>query len=93
MNKELQQFRTNVRIVEIASNGIAEENFLLLTTLTNEQIELILQPLIEDERDEKINPNNDVIYDNEVMTAALVDAYPNDIAFMYDVQLIEKIQL
>jgi hypothetical protein len=93
MNKELQKFRTNVRIVEIASNGFAEENFLLLTTLTNEQIELILQPLVEDERDEKINPNNDVIYDNEVMTAALVDAYPNDIAFMYDVQLIEKIQL
>ena len=40
-----------IRIVEVSQNSWAEENLTLLTTLTDEQIEIVLSPLIEEERE------------------------------------------
>ena len=88
---QLQEFKIKIRIVEISTSSWNEEDFKLLTTLTDEQINTILSPLIEEERDEVKNPNYIVLYDNEALTQALVKAYPEDIAYMY--QELERIQL
>ena len=51
-----------IRIVEISQNSWAEENLTLLTTLTDEQITIVLDPLLEEERasdslrDDRSNP-------------------------------------
>ena len=90
-NTELEEFKSNIRVVEIQSSSFEEENFMLLTTLTDEQIEAVLKPLIEQERDEEENPDWDVLWDNEALTQQLTEAYPDDMACMY--QSIETIDL
>ena len=53
---------------------------LLLTTLTNEQIQIVLNPLLEQERESE---DDEVIYANDDMAQILSDKYPNDIVVLY----------
>ena len=69
-----------IRIVEISQNSWAEENLTLLTTLTDEQIKIVLTPLIEEER---ANDTGEILYDNDTMVQILSDKYPNDILLSY----------
>jgi len=69
-----------IRLVEVAQNSWAEENLTLLTTLTDEQIEIVLSPLIEEERESE---DGEVIYANDDMAQILSDKYPNDIVVLY----------
>ena len=69
-----------IRIVEIAQNSWEEENLLLLTTLNDEQIKLVLNPLLKEERDCE---DGSVIYSNEDMASILSEKYPNDIVILY----------
>jgi hypothetical protein len=69
-----------IRIVEIAQNSWEEENLLLLTTLTDEQIQIVLNPLLEKERNCE---DGSVIYANEDMASILSEKYPNDIVILY----------
>jgi hypothetical protein len=69
-----------IRIVEVYQNSWAEENLVLLTTLTDEQITIVLDPLIEEEREDE---NGEVIYANEDMASMLSEKYPNDIVVLY----------
>ena len=69
-----------IRIVEVSQNSWAEENLTLLTTLTDEQIEIVLSPLIEEERESE---DGEVIYANDDMAQILSDKYPNDIVVLY----------
>jgi hypothetical protein len=69
-----------IRIVEVYQNSWAEENLILLTTLTDEQITIVLDPLIEEER---ANESGEVLYDNDIMVQILGDKYPNDILVSY----------
>ena len=41
----------NVRIVEVITTAYEEENFILLTDLSDEQIENVIRPIVEKERD------------------------------------------
>ena len=70
----------NIRIVEVWQNSWEEENLLLLTTLTNDQIKEVLLPLLEEER---ACENGEVIYANDDMAQILRDKYPNDIVVWY----------
>lgn len=78
MKKE--QIIENIRIVEVAQNSWEEENLLLLTTLTDEQIKIVLYPLLEEERNCE---DGSVIYANEDLASALSEKYPNDIVILY----------
>lgn len=78
----------NIRIIEISQNSWEEENFTLLTTLTDEQISQVLQPLIDEEREE---PDGNVLYDNETLTQKLCEVYPDEMTHMY--QTIEILEL
>ena len=69
-----------IRIVKISQNSWAEENLTLLTTLTDEQIKIVLTPLIEEER---ANDTGEILYDNDTMVQILSDKYPNDILLSY----------
>jgi hypothetical protein len=66
-----------IRIVEVYQNSWAEENLVLLTTLTDEQITIVLNPLIEEERADE---SGEVLYDNDTMVQILGD---NDILVSY----------
>ena len=79
-NLTLEHIKEKIRIVEVAQNSCEEENLLLLTTLTDEEIKAVLQPLIEEERN---NEKGEVLYDNETMTQYLNDKYPNEICIYY----------
>jgi hypothetical protein len=69
-----------LRVVEVSQNSWEEENLLLLTTLTDEQIEIVLSPLVEEERNAE---EGEVIYANDDMAQILRDKYPNDIVVLY----------
>ena len=78
MTKE--QIVEKIRVVDVAQNSWDEENLLLLTTLSDEQIEIVLNPLLEEERNCK---DGSVIYANDDMAQILSDKYPNDIVVLY----------
>ncbi len=78
MKKE--QIIEKIRIVEVSQNSWDEENLLLLTTLTDEQIQIVLNPLLEEERDCE---DGSVIYANEDLASILSEKYPNDIVILY----------
>jgi hypothetical protein len=69
-----------IRLVEVCQNSWELENLLLLTTLTDEQIQIVLTPLIEEER---ANGDGEVIYDNDIMVQILSDKYPKDFILSY----------
>lgn len=78
MKKE--QIIEKIRIVEVSQNSWDEENLLLLTTLTDEQIQIVLNPLLEEEKNCE---DGSVIYANEDLTSILNEKYPNDIVILY----------
>jgi hypothetical protein len=61
----------NYNVVEIKTTAYDEENFILVTTLSDEQIQNVILPIVMDERD------NQVEYDNEELLQALRNTYPN----------------
>ena len=66
-----------MRVVRINTTAYEEEDFFLMTDLTDEQIEEVLAPIVELER------NDEVYYTNEELTDALIDKYPNNAIVMY----------
>jgi len=60
-----------MRVVEINTTAYDEENFLIVTDLTDEEITFILKPIIDKERDDCEE------YDNLNLLDALIEAYPN----------------
>jgi hypothetical protein len=61
----------NYNVVEIKTTAYDEENFILVTTLSDEQIQNVILPIIMDERDFQVE------YDNEQLLQALRNTYPN----------------
>ena len=77
---QLNAFRQNVRIVEVRQNSWEEENLLLLTTLNDEEIKSVLQPLLEEERNCE---DGSVLYDNTTMVQILNEKYPTQLTILY----------
>jgi len=75
-NKLVEQ----IRIVDVSQNSWGEENLLLLTTLTDEQIKEVLAPLLKEEREDE---TGEVIYANDDMVSILSEKYPDDIVILY----------
>jgi hypothetical protein len=78
MTKE--QIIDKIRIVEVSQNSWDEENLTLLTTLNDEQIKIVLEPLLEEERNDE---SGEILYDNDTLVQILSDKYPNDILLSY----------
>lgn len=77
----------NLDIYQINTTAWDEEDFLLLTSLAPEQITRVIQPIIDNNRE------NDVAYDNDVLVNALKVAYPNDTITHYIPNNIELISI
>ena len=58
-------------MVEIKTTAYDEENFILVTTLNDEQIQKVIMPIVMDERDYQVE------YDNEQLLQALRNTYPD----------------
>lgn len=80
-----------MRIVKISTTAWLEEDFLLLTDLTDEQIIKVIEPLVLAERENPDNEEN--YYDNDVLVAALNEAYPYTISDHYDIDNIDQITI
>jgi len=66
-----------MRVVEINTTAYSDENLFIITDLTNDEIEAVIEPLVLAER----NGGDDDEYDNEMLFAELKKAYPNNVIF------------
>ena len=67
-----------MRVIRINTTAWEEEDFYLLTTLTDDQIIKVVKPIVQAERD------GDECYDNETLVEVLKDLYPNEQVEMYE---------
>ena len=67
-----------MRVIRINTTAWEEEDFYLLTTLTDDQIIEVVGPIVQAERD------GDECYDNETLFEVLKDLYPNEHVEMYE---------
>jgi len=79
--------KNNLRVIEINTTAWNEENFYLLTTLSDEQITKVITPIVEAERE------NDSFYDNDFLVEKLNESYPNDIVTHYVHDGFDKITI
>ena len=61
-----------MRVIRINTTAFNEEDFYLLTTLNDDQIAEVIQPIVNSERDGYEE------YTNEDLFRALTDRFPND---------------
>ncbi len=91
MNAE--EIKKNIRIVEVNTTAYEEENFVLLTDLSDEQIEKVIRPIVEKERN-TTEDDEDCFYGNGDLVGALEETYPNNIVIFYtDKDSIEEIKI
>ena len=83
----------DIRVVEINTTAFEEENFILVTDLTDEQIEEVIRPIVLAERNQ-IDNDDDVFYDNETLVSELLAKYPNNLVSFYtDKNSIDLIEI
>lgn len=75
------------KLFQINTTAWDEEDFLLETTLTAEQIQRVIEPIVQNERD------NGVEYDNDSLCTALQEAYPIDLVVHHKTNEIELISI
>lgn len=68
-----------MKLFRIATSSNEEEDFLVMTTLTREQIVSVLEPIVSKER-----ANDEIIYANGDLFAELGKAYPDHLIYMPD---------
>ena len=84
----------DIRVVEINTTAFEEENFILVTDLTDEQIEEVIRPIVLAERNQIDNDEEDYYYDNETLVSELLVKYPNNLVSFYtDKNSIELIEI
>ena len=64
-------------VLRINTTAFQEEDFHLLTTLTDKQIRKVIKPIIKRER------KGGDAYDNDELVEALRREYPNEVVLMY----------
>ena len=67
-----------MRIVRINTTAYKEEDFFLLTTLDDKQIVEVIYPIVQQERNEEGE------YDNDMLAEALQKEYPLELVDMYE---------
>jgi hypothetical protein len=74
----------NLNVFEIATSGWEEENFRLMTNLTEKQIRDVIKPMVDKERED------DIVLSNDDYVQALQDKYRNKIVVLFvDFELLE----
>lgn len=68
-----------MRIVRINTTAYKEEDFFLITTLDDKQIVEVIYPIVQEERNEEGE------YDNDMLVEALQKEFPLELVDMYHV--------
>jgi hypothetical protein len=69
-----------MNIYKIKTTSYEEEDFYLLTNLSESQIEKAITPIVKAERDNDIEEN---FYDNDMLVEAIKEKYPSATVEMY----------
>jgi hypothetical protein len=77
----------NLRLIEVNTTAYQEENFLLLTNLSDEEIVTAIKPLVEKER------IGEEFYDNEDLAYALNKSYPDATILFYTPDGVETLNI
>lgn len=77
----------DLRLVKINTTAYSDEDFLLITDLSNLKIEMVIEPIVDKERNENIE------YDNEDLIYALRKAYPKAIILYNYYEQLETISI
>jgi hypothetical protein len=89
--KQILILKESVRLVRINTTSSDEEDFLLLTDLTDDEIQDIITPIVEAERE---NPEDEVhFYDNEGLFWALKDNYSRSLIIQYTLDGIDSLTI
>ena len=78
--------KNTIRAVEINTTAFQEEDFQIITDLTDEQIIQVIEPIVMAEREDEQNE-----YDNESLINALIMCYPEN--FVRSINPIDKITI
>ena len=79
---------TDLRIVQVNTTAWEEEDMLLITNLTDEQIQSVVTPIVERERE-----SDDYGYVNNDLAEALRRQFPDNIILNYDPSDIDLINI
>lgn len=79
--------KENLRIVRVNTTAFEEEDFLLLTTLNDDQITEVITPIVEAERD------GGEFYDNDGLVWSLKDKYPNEVVEQYSLDGMDELSI
>jgi len=77
----------NIRLVEINTTAWKEENIILVTDLTDEQIKEVITPIVLKER------NSNEEYHNDTLCEALRETYPTSVVIEFTVDGYDKITI
>ena len=90
--------QTNLNLYQINTTAWDEEDFLLMTSLTEEQITKVITPIVEECRElelmnevQQFGDNGD--YDNDYLVGELVKAYPDAVIIHYTLDNIDLISI
>lgn len=89
--KQILILKESVRLVRLSTTSCEEEDCLLLTDLTDDEIQDIITPIVEAERE---NPDDEVhFYDNEGLFWALKDNYSRSLIILYTLDGIDTLTI
>jgi hypothetical protein len=89
--KQILILKESVRLVRVSTTSCEEEDFLLLTDLTDDEIQDIITPIVEAERE---NPEDEVhFYDNEGLFWALKENYSRSLIIQYTLDGIDSLTI
>jgi len=77
----------SIRLVNINTTSCDEEDFLLVTDLTDNEIKDIVTPIVESERE------GEEYYDNEGLFWALKTHYPNNLVIQYTIDSMDSLTI
>ena len=80
----------NLNLFKVNTTAFSEEDFLLLTTLTEAQIVEVIEPIVLLEREVV---SGDVMYTNEDYVYLLQKHYPSETITQYDIDGIQTISI
>ena len=78
----------NLRLVQVNTTAYEEEDMLLITNLTDKQIEWVVTPIVDRERE-----SEEFGYDNNDLAEALRNQFPTAIVLNYDPSDVDLINI
>jgi hypothetical protein len=85
--KQILILKETIRLVRVKTTYWDEEDFLLITELTDEEIQDIITPIVQAERD------SEEYYDNETLYFALKENYPRNLIMQYTIDNIHTLTI